>query len=1099
MKLPRESLLRLLRFGTVGVSVMVFFMALNWALGRVLAPQLAFLAAYPPALLLHYLLNKRWTFADPTPTDSRKVADYLHTALVTFLIQWPVFTLAQSALGCPAWLAAGVSNLTQMTASFLLLQWRVFHPDAAKRELTARDAWSRLLGLVVMFALSALLLWTVLGKWEFPRLGGEQGDYYNRLLRGFQHGTLSLDLPVPPQLAQLATPWDPAQRPADLLVPPDVSYANGKFYLYFGVVPVVTLLAPFKLLTGQELPFPYALATFVLAAFWLLAALWLRVVRDQFSRASLLTRIGGIAVLGLCGGLLVLARRANFWELPIAAGQFYLSAFVACGYAALRAPRPSRWLALAGLCLGLAVGCRPTLVVAGAGLAVLVLALTARVTRREGAAWRPVFVRHCLGAGVPLALCVAALLAYNHARYGNPLEFGLNYQLTSVYEAKARHFSLSYVPFNLRAYFWAVPEVSRYFPFLAQPELPAPPAGYYSAEFVYGLLWVCPVLFLVVLTGGQIALRRGEWPADAVALAGVCGAMALFTTALMLCFNTAVSRYQADFLPWWLLCGLVGFAVWEQRAEKPGRGRALFAVAAGVSGLAAFLGSSALHGMLQSRNPDAYRALGRVFNTPIAWWERLTGQPTGPVEMEVYFSIRPGQGREPLLALGRQVSGSAMFYVEHLDDERVRFSFESSRQALIETDPIVLPRGRVHRVRLETGALYPPAEHPLLADRSPLEIASIKEWLRIEVDGHVLLDRAAMVPEIPPDAFVAGADRRDGRDAVFSGVIDRVTRTGLPPPLVDSGAGGDVLLTVKLPSPGLVSVPAFTVPANEVGLAQPLVTVGDGGRADLLAVAPAEGSFKFFYERWGAGTVESPVFPLDAERTLALRVRLGSQLAIAADSPLAPLRRTLAVWRDGKPIWWRRMEPPPTEAGVVRVLRNAIGSNAAAALFRGRVADWRREPAPTAWRAGPFAGVELWLGGRGTGSQPLVATGATGAANTLVIDWSRPGVARLLYDHWGYPATTGPEFPWADGEAHTLAIELPAFRTLGSAGGTAQKGALRVRVDGRVVWEAEVAFYPAANQTLMLGENRAGSSVAASELTSVVLDVRQVPLGDGNP
>ncbi|MBI5426135.1 MAG: GtrA family protein [Opitutae bacterium] len=1098
MKLPRESLLRLLRFGTVGVTVMFFFMALNWAFGRVLAPQLAFLAAYPPALLLHYLLNKRWTFADATPTDSRKVADYLHTVLVTFLIQWPVFTLAQTVFGCPAWFAAGVANLTQMTASFLLLQWRVFHPDAAKRELTARDAWGRLLGLVVTLALSALLLWTVLGKWEFPRLGGEQGDYYNRLLRGFQHGTLALDLPVPPRLAQLATPWDPTQRPADLFVPPDVSYANGKFYLYFGVAPVVTLLAPFKLLTGQELPFPYALATFVLAAFWMLAALWLRVVRDQFPRASLLTRIGGLVVLGLCGGLLVLARRANFWELPIAAGQFYLSAFVACSYAALRAPRPSRWLALAGLCLGLAVGCRPTLVVAGAGLAVLVLALTARAARRDGAGWLPTFVRHCLWAGVPLALCVAALLAYNQARFGNPLEFGLNYQLTSVYEAKARHFSLSYVPFNLRAYFWVVPEVNRYFPFLSQPELPTPPAGYYSAEFVYGLFWVCPVLLLVALTGRQLARRRDDWPADAAVLVGVCGAMALVTTALMLCFNTAVSRYEADFLPWWLLCGLVGFAAWEQRAAKPGLGRALFAVAAGVSGLAAFLGSSALHGMLLDRNPEAYRALGRAFNTPIAWWEKLTGQSTGPVEMEVYFSIRPGKGREPLLALGRHVPGSAMFYVEHLDDDRVKFSFESARQELIETEPIALPRGRPHRVRLETGALYPPAEHPLFADRSPLEIASVKDWVRIAVDGRMLLDRAAGAPEIPPDAVAAGADRRSGRDAVFSGVIDRVTRTGLPPPLVDTGAGGDVSLAVKLPAPGVAWTTAFAVPANEVGLAQPLVTVGESGRSDLLAVAPAEESFKFFYERWGAGLVESPIFPLGAERALALRVRLGSLLAIAPGSPLVALRRTLAVWQDGKPIWWLRTEPPPADAGVVRVARNAIGSNAAATLFRGRIGDWRREPAPAAWRAGPFAGVELTLGGRGVGTQPLVATGKAGAANTLAIDWSRPGVARLLYDHWGYSATSGPEFAWADGEAHALAIELPAFPTLGG-NGAAQKGPLRVRVDGRVVWETEVSFYPAASETLVLGENRAGSSVAAPELTSVLLDVRQVPLGNEKP
>jgi putative flippase GtrA len=1092
MKLPRETLLRLLRFGTVGVVVMVFFMALNWAFGRLWGAQVAFFAAYPPALLLHYLLNKWWTFTDATPTDSRKVADYLHTVLVTFLIQWPVFTLAQALFGCPAWLAAGVANLTQMTASFLLLQWRVFRAAGPAGGATARDAWERLVALILTLAISVLLVWTVLGKWEFPLLGEEQGDYYNRLLRGFERGSLAMDLPVPPRLAELKTPWDPTQRPADLLVPPDVSYANGRFYLYFGVVPIVTLLAPFKLLTGHELPFPYALATFVLAAFWMLAALWWRVVRREFPRASSVTRLGGIVALGLCGGLLVLARRANFWELPIAAGQFYLAALVTCAYAALRSPHPGRWVALAGLCLGLAVGCRPTLVAAGPGLAVLVLALTFRAARaKSGGGWSE-FVRLCAAGGVPLALCLAALFTYNHARFGSPFEFGLNYQLTSVYEAKAQHFSVSYIPFNLRAYFWALPEVSRYFPFLAQPELPPAPRGYYSAEFVYGLLWVCPLLWFVGGTAWLAVRRRGVLTPDAAVLALLCGTLALVTTALMLCFNTAVSRYQADFLPWWLLCGLIGFAAWEQVAARPRGGRVLLVGAIAVSALTSFLGSSALHDMLRNRNPEAYRALGRAFNAPVAWWEKLTGQTTGPVEMEVFFSIRPGQGREPLVALGRHVPGSAVLYVEHLDGERVKFSFESARQDLIETEAIELPRGRAHQIRFETGALYPPAEHPLFAGRSELEIAGVKDWLRLSVNGRVLFDRPAGAPEVSPDAVLVGADRRSGRDAVFSGVIDRVTRTGLPPALADTGLGGDLRLALKLPPPGAPWTREFTIPAHEVGLAQPLVSVGETGRSDLLAVVPGANGFGFLYERWGAGAITSPTWPLAEARTLSLRVRLGSMLAVPPGSPLAVLRRTLAVWQDDRPVWWWRMEPTTTSSGVVRVARNALGSNAAATFFRGRIADWRRDAAPE-WRQEAFAAVEIVVGGRGTGIQPLVATGPAGSANTLAIDWSRPGVARLLYDHWGYAATTGPEIPWPDNQARTLRIEMPSFVTLGQ-GGAARRGALRVRADGASIWETEVSYHPAAADTVVVGENRAGSSVASPELTCVVLEVRQVPL-----
>lgn len=117
---------KLLRFGAVGIVVMLFFMALNWLFGQVMGANYAFLAAYPPALVLHYVLSKCWTFRDAAPTDRRKVADYLFMVAVTFVIQWLAFAAVRRTLDWPAWVAAGVANVVQMAASFLLMQHRVF-------------------------------------------------------------------------------------------------------------------------------------------------------------------------------------------------------------------------------------------------------------------------------------------------------------------------------------------------------------------------------------------------------------------------------------------------------------------------------------------------------------------------------------------------------------------------------------------------------------------------------------------------------------------------------------------------------------------------------------------------------------------------------------------------------------------------------------------------------------------------------------------------------------------------------------------------------------------------------------------------------------
>jgi putative flippase GtrA len=120
------EVLRVIRFAVVGLTVMVAFMGLNALFGLWLGPHAAFLCAYVPAVLLHFSLNKWWTFTDRRPIDARQVREYVIASIITFLIQWPVFTLAHQVVGLPGWLAAGVANGAQMVVSFVLLQWRVF-------------------------------------------------------------------------------------------------------------------------------------------------------------------------------------------------------------------------------------------------------------------------------------------------------------------------------------------------------------------------------------------------------------------------------------------------------------------------------------------------------------------------------------------------------------------------------------------------------------------------------------------------------------------------------------------------------------------------------------------------------------------------------------------------------------------------------------------------------------------------------------------------------------------------------------------------------------------------------------------------------------
>jgi hypothetical protein len=900
-----------------------------------------------------------------------------------------------------------------------------------------------------------------------------------------------MDLAVPEELTKIAVPWDPARRPQGMWVPADVSYANGKFYLYFGVAPVVTLFWPFEAVTGADLPFVYGLCAFSLGAFWVLAALWLRVLRDHFPKAGALTKLGGIAVLGLTGGLLILTRRANFWELPIAAGQFFLAVMATCIYRALAAKRPLAWLVGAGSALGLAVGSRPTLAVAGGALAVVVLVLAARARHNGGIkTGAGVFWRAALAGGVPLAAIMAALLAYNQARFGSPFEFGLNYQLTSVHEAEAQHFSARFAAFNAGAYFWRAPVVERYFPFLQPPVLPAAPARYYSAEYVWGLWWICPVLVFA------LAWFRRRGPAGVAAFAGALLAMAVPTTAVLLCFNTAVSRYTADFLPWWLLLALLGYARWEATESRAGRlGRGLFAAAVLVSALAAFFASASLHDMLKARNPEGFAALARVFNAPIGWWDRWRGVPTGPVEMEVFFPKQPRGHIEPLIVAGRTPERSAVLWVEYQPDGLVRFMYEASGTARLWSEPVAVERGRVHHLRASFGSLLPPREHPAFARWSVMQAAWFKDWVQVEVDGAAVLDSSSPGVDVTPGSVRIGVDLRAYRDQHFSGMVKEVRREGLPARLVPGGLGGDAQLTVKVPAPGQVWAPVFAVPANEIGAPQPLLSAGRSGNADVVAIAlPDDATFQLRYESWGADLWASPVLPLPADRRLPLRLRLGSILDVADDSPLAILRHTFAVWQGNRPIWWHRAGKPLTSPVEVHLTRNHVGSTSAASEFRGRVESAVRLPAPPVWRTGPCAWIKVTIAGRReTGADPLIATGSAGAANTLALEWLREGEARLVYDHWGYAAFHSEPFAFDD-RAHEFEIALPSLLTLDAAKGVSlQPGALHVKLDGRTVWAGEMPYHFAASGTVVVGVNTAGASIASPEYPGVVLDIVQGP------
>ena len=282
------------------------------------------------------------------------------------------------------------------------------------------------IGVVVWF-----FHWTVRTSGGFQPPGEE--DYYNFLVRGWRQGHLYLSKAPSPELLALADPYDPVQNSAVRMG--DASYFKGHYYLYFSGAPAVVLLWPYGAITGRELGTTTAIFIFCVMGFLAATGLWLALRRRYFPGSAWWTAPLVVVLLGVSTHVLVLMRRPLVWELPLSSGFAFSMLALGAVYQALHGRRPVAAMTLAGICYGLAVASRPTCVF-GAVLFVPVL-WQLRRTLGGGARWWRCASVAAAGVGV----CVVALLGHNYARFGNALEFGITYQLSSAYEAKEQHFA----------------------------------------------------------------------------------------------------------------------------------------------------------------------------------------------------------------------------------------------------------------------------------------------------------------------------------------------------------------------------------------------------------------------------------------------------------------------------------------------------------------------------------------------------------------------------------------------------------------------------------------------------------------------------------
>lgn len=450
--------------------------------------------------------------------------------------------------------------------------------------------------------------------------------YLNDLAEGFRQRHLHLGIEPDPALLAQPNPFDPNNRGLWYW---DVSLYQRHYYLYWGPLPAFLLAAVKTVFRISSVVMDdeavFWLTTLQLVAGTLFIERAGRRLYNQPSQPPLILQVIAVFVLGLANPTLYNLARPGVYEAAIVGGQAFvlLGLVFACDVMADGAPRRGRLLA-AGACWSCALACRISLAPA--------VGLLAVVTALFSTAGKPQRLRRTavglFWLGLPVAIGLAGLLAYNRLRFDEWLEFGRKYQLTFIQSPVGKRF----IRPNLYAYLRRPPVVSCRFPFFFSvenigekafpPGYDLPP-GYFVYEQVVGVLrgmpWSWFSAIAVVATSVRAFRPPRAFSAQTSSQTWAVAATAIVATIAILpglTLPSATNRYLGDVTGAIALLSTLG--VWTAHQAVQARPvlrklvvAAVFLLAIPSVGVGVALGIRGQYPHFEANNPPLYQKLVR--------------------------------------------------------------------------------------------------------------------------------------------------------------------------------------------------------------------------------------------------------------------------------------------------------------------------------------------------------------------------------------------------------------------------------------------------------------------------------------------------------
>jgi hypothetical protein len=186
-------------------------------------------------------------------------------------------------------------------------------------------ALRRIVIVLAALAVGAYFMWGVRAAGHPFQWGQDLTGYYDYLGRSFAQGRLSLPVEPAPELLAQPNPYDPNSDDTYKLW--DTALFHRRYYLYHGAGPAVLLFAPWRLLTGHDLPENFALVLFCFGGYLFSCGTLLRVLSLAGARAGPALLMAMLTALGICQSIPYLLNRVWVYEIAIGGGYWLFLRF----------------------------------------------------------------------------------------------------------------------------------------------------------------------------------------------------------------------------------------------------------------------------------------------------------------------------------------------------------------------------------------------------------------------------------------------------------------------------------------------------------------------------------------------------------------------------------------------------------------------------------------------------------------------------------------------------------------------------------------------------------------------------------------------------